>query len=293
MSTSNRTTGKSKLRRLFKLFLVGLAGAYVCVICSASYLYTYRLLHPGCPASAEERPDLTSITLTTRDGLILKGWWRAPQNGTVVLLVGGLGATRDSMLAEAEMLLRNGFGVLLADSRACAGSGSTLGLREVEDLHAMSDYAAGQPGVEKQAVMGFSVGGVTAILGAAQIPAIDGVIAMGNFPNLLEEITYTPAPLLSPDWQVQQLVALFYGLQTGIPPAQVSPLDALPQISPRPLLFIHGELEAPRTRPERQYQAAGEPRSLWIVPGVGHGGYYQAFPEEFERRVVEFLKNLP
>jgi fermentation-respiration switch protein FrsA (DUF1100 family) len=92
---------------------------------------------------------------------------------------------------------------------------------------------------------------------------------------------------------VQQLVLLFYWLQTGIPAAQVSPVDAIRQISPRPVLLIHGQREAPRTQPEAQLQAAGEPRSLWIVPGVGHGGYYQASPPEFERRVVEFLLNLP
>jgi fermentation-respiration switch protein FrsA (DUF1100 family) len=293
MSTSSRTTGKSRFRRRLNLFLVGLAGAYVCLVCGASFLYTYSLLHPGCPPSLGSRPGLASITLTTSEGLTLKGWWRAPQNGIVVLLIGGLGANRDSLLDEAEMLVQHGFGVLLADTRPCAGAGSTLGLREVEDLRAMSAYAASQPGVEKQAVMGFSVGGVTAILGAVQIPAIHGVIAMGNFPNLAQEISASSAPALSPDWQVQQLVLLFYWLQTGIPAAQVSPVDAIRQISPRPVLLIHGQREAPRTQPEAQLQAAGEPRSLWIVPGVGHGGYYQASPPEFERRVVEFLLNLP
>lgn len=293
MSISNPTTGKSRFLRLLRLFLVGLAGAYLCLICGSSYLYTYHLLHGNCPSSAAEISGLESISLTTRDGIKLLGWWRAPQNDVTVLLIGGLGANRDAMLPEAEMLIRHGYGVLLADARFCAGATSTIGLREVEDLRAMSDYAAHQPGVKKLVAMGFSAGGVTALLGAAQISEINGVIAMGNFANLLNEITYTPAPALSPDWQVQQLVVLFYWLQTGIWPAQVSPLDAIPQINPRPILFIHGENEAQRTHPELQYQAASGARSLWIVPGVGHGGYYQAQPAEFERRVLEFLQDLP
>jgi predicted alpha/beta-fold hydrolase len=37
------------------------------------------------------------------------------------------------------------------------------------------------------------------------------------------------------------------------------------------------------------YQAAGEPKELWILPHGGHGGYLQAEPEEFERRVVSFF----
>jgi hypothetical protein len=28
---------------------------------------------------------------------------------------------------------------------------------------------------------------------------------------------------------------------------------------------------------------------LWVVPGVGHGGYIQAWPEEYEARVISFF----
>ena len=293
MSTSNPTTGKSKFARLLRLFLAGLASAYVCLILASSYLYTYKILHVPCLPGLQEHTGLQSISLTTADGIPLRGWYRAPQNGTLVLLLGGLGATRDTMLPEAEMLMRHGFGVLLADTRSCAGALGSLGYFEVADLRAMADYAAAQPGVEKLGALGFSAGGVTVLLGAAEMPQIRGVVAMGNYPNLLQEITYSPAPTLSPEWELQQLVDLSYGLLTVITPAQVSPIDAIPKISPRAVLILHGELEAPRTQPERQYQAAGEPRSLWIVPGAGHGGYLQAQPQEFERRVVAFFSALP
>ncbi len=34
---------------------------------------------------------------------------------------------------------------------------------------------------------------------------------------------------------------------------------------------------------------AGEPKTLWVVPGAGHGEYYKVQPKEYKKRVVEFF----
>jgi hypothetical protein len=34
---------------------------------------------------------------------------------------------------------------------------------------------------------------------------------------------------------------------------------------------------------------ATDPKQLWGLPEVGHGGYYQAKPAEYEERVTVFL----
>jgi fermentation-respiration switch protein FrsA (DUF1100 family) len=67
----------------------------------------------------------------------------------------------------------------------------------------------------------------------------------------------------------------------------VSPLAHIAEIKPRPVFLIYGEFEADHG--QALYAAAGEPRQLWIVPGVGHGGYQTAYPDEYERRVIEFF----
>ena len=38
------------------------------------------------------------------------------------------------------------------------------------------------------------------------------------------------------------------------------------------------------------YAAAGEPKALWRLEGVGHVGARYAFPEEYRRRVLEWLE---
>jgi fermentation-respiration switch protein FrsA (DUF1100 family) len=40
---------------------------------------------------------------------------------------------------------------------------------------------------------------------------------------------------------------------------------------------------------ERLFQAAGEPKELWIEPELGHTEFDLVMPEEFERRVVGFF----
>jgi fermentation-respiration switch protein FrsA (DUF1100 family) len=56
--------------------------------------------------------------------------------------------------------------------------------------------------------------------------------------------------------------------------------------------IIHGELDglilAENSR--RLYAAAREPMELYILPNAGHGGFLQAAPEEYPRRILAFLE---
>jgi len=81
-------------------------------------------------------------------------------------------------------------------------------------------------------------------------------------------------------------VALF---SNTMPPPSLEDLAAL--ISPRPVFFIYavpgegGEAELT----ELFYEAAGEPKTIWRVPGAEHTGGIEAQPAEYERRVVGFF----
>ncbi|MCD4673217.1 MAG: hypothetical protein K8R77_11190, partial [Anaerolineaceae bacterium] len=222
------------MKRFLLRLVVIIVSSYVFLITGLSFLYTQNLLHPACPASAPARPGFDSVTLTTADGLDLQGWWRAPQNGAVILLLGGLGGNRDAMLTEAELLAEHGYGVLTLEYRHCAGETATVGYREIAELETMRDFAFSQPGSDWLGVLGFSVGGATAIRGAARMPEIQAVIAEGNYANFYDELTAAYGPPLSLQWQVQHLVIFFFRLRSGINPRHISPLDDLPDIAPRP-----------------------------------------------------------
>jgi fermentation-respiration switch protein FrsA (DUF1100 family) len=70
------------------------------------------------------------------------------------------------------------------------------------------------------------------------------------------------------------------------------PLRAVARIAPRPLLLI-----APREdrliswrQSLRLYEAAGEPKELVVVEGAAHAEAYAVGPEEYRRRVLDFLE---
>ena len=71
-----------------------------------------------------------------------------------------------------------------------------------------------------------------------------------------------------------------------------SPLPAMSMISPIPLLVIQGDRDSivPPHHAQRLYDAAREPKQLWIVPGAGH---IQALGEEVQRdRLANYFKQV-
>ena len=62
---------------------------------------------------------------------------------------------------------------------------------------------------------------------------------------------------------------------------------AVARISPRPILLIGGGSE--QSMLQHHYQAAGQPKKLWIIPEAGHIAGLDARPEEYEERVVGFF----
>ncbi|TLN05269.1 hypothetical protein FDZ74_13830 [bacterium] len=249
------------------------------------------MLEPGCDSSRSALPGYEDWSVPTAAGYSLPAWWRAGANGAAVILLPGNGGSRDTLLPDAEILSSHGYGVLSLSPRACLGLRSTLGLREAADLKSAAALVARQPGVEWIAVLGFSAGGTAAILGALDTPQIRAVIAEGHFRSLEYEIENSrPAPL-STEWQAQRWIELWYRLRSSAWPAQVSPIDTLPGLQPRPVLLVFGEREADNAGAADQLAAAGPSAELWIVPGAGHGGYLQANPREYEARLLGFLES--
>lgn len=267
--------------------------------------YAYALTHPGCSGPDQTPADIgipnyQEVTFvsrggpsTTPAGLKLKAWWVPSKNGAAVILIPGIGQARDGVLDQGVMLARHGYGVLWADPRPCAASGIafTSGYSEVNDVAGALAFVRAQPGVDpdRVGVLGFSVGGATAILSAAQLKDIQAVVSEGNFYNLGDDIANTGGNNSPLESLYYQAILFFYRRQTGIDARLISPINAIGQISPRPVLLIFGEHEIASGHAYEQLATAGEPRSLWVVPGIGHGGYIQTWPAEYEARVVGFF----
>lgn len=281
--------------RLLVFALLMLALLPLGVLTGVSYAYTGLFTRVPCSRPSRTLADVginrfEEVTFQTSDGVTAHSWSVPPSNGAVIILVPGLGGARDGMLDDAAILTRHGYGLLMYDSRQCnvPGARNTLGYTETNELLGAVEYLSRRDAQLRIGALGFSEGATVAIRGAARDERIGAVVAEGGFHNLAQHIWHgsqgSPVRQLV-EWQV----LMFYRLDTGVDPALVSPVTDISRISPRPVLLIYGEHEAERGGAELLFNAARDPKELWIVPGAGHGGYIGAAPQEYERRVIAFL----
>jgi pimeloyl-ACP methyl ester carboxylesterase len=263
------------------------------------------LVHPGRSRPARTPADLgvakwQEIQFLSADGLRLYGWFIPPDplaDGALLIYVHGLANNRGELLEQAIMLRAHGYGALLFDLRnhgESEGTITTLGHTEVDDLRGAVAFAQTLPGVnaDRIGVVGRSMGGAVAIRGAARIPEVRAVAVQSTYSSVEDNVAEgTRAFTGLPAFPFAPLVIWFGEREAGLDIGQVRPIDDVAQIAPRAVLFIHGELDG-AILPEnsvRLYEAAGEPKELYLVSGAGHGGFLDVAQTAFEQRLVRFF----
>lgn len=246
------------------------------------------------PASVGLRYD--DITFPSRiDNIELKGWFIPHANSAkTVIIAHGYRNNRAQddvpALSLGKELVDAGYNVLMFDFRNCGaspGEMTSFGQYEVRDLLGAVDYIRKTPGIAEHIILlGFSMGASTAILAASQEPAVDAVIADSPFADLKGHLSDKSKPL-------DFLMLPLFSMVTGLDPEQVSPVKAVPALSPRPLLLIHGEADRdiPVKNSKTVYEAAGDNAVLWVVPGADHLKSHARTGKDYVDKVIEFLNN--
>ena len=268
----------------------------------AAALFLRNTFLPRLPVTVS--PEVLSLPFETvrfhaTDGIPLEGWKiPASADRPWLILCHGLGANRADLLEIANGLHAAGFNLFLFDFRGHGGSGgrvTSFGWREQRDLEGALSFLGSQPDIPPQpyGVYGISMGGAVALMVAATDERLAAVAADSPYLSLEDTLgrhltLLYPVPRVPFVW----FVLATYRLRFGVWPRQVSPRDAAAQMSPRAVLLIHGA-EDPRMPAQgtRQiFDAASEPKSLWLVDGAGHMEGYGLAPEAYLDRVVEFFQ---
>ena len=278
--------------RLASLAFLSLALTLALLDLYASYRWVTSFQHPMriVPSGdwlRENNIPYQEIELTAADGIKLAAWYTPSQNGRVILLAHGYSGHRPEDIQV--MFAQNGYGVLAWDFRAHGASDgdiSTLGYYEQLDVEAALEYVLAQPDVKHVGAWGGSMGAATMLLSAAKHPEIEAVISDSAFPSL-EEIMKLNTPFKI----MQPFVLSFGSFFSGAEIDQVRPVNEIGKISPRAVFIIDGWDGAAiaMNSPYRLYDAADEPKLLWAEDGVPHLGTYGHAPQEYEKRVIEFL----
>jgi predicted alpha/beta hydrolase len=206
----------------------------------------------------------------------LSAWYIPPRNGAAVLLLPGAGAARTSVLGQAAVLARHGYGVLLADGRGHGRSGGhamDFGWWGGRDLAAAVSFLSRQPGVRpgKIAVLGESMGGEQGLAAMGADRRIRAVVAEGATGMQLADHGWrfhgiTGILDRGMEW-VQYTVA---GLLSGAPRPMSIP-DSIRAAAPRPALIIAAGAVANEPAAARWFQAASHASvQVWVVPHAGH-----------------------
>lgn len=288
------------LNLLYAFVGASLIGTAVVIVVLA-YWNACNLISPRrsliASTPAERGLSFEPVTFASPDGLRLAGWYISSHNGATIILCHGLGTNRADMLPQAILLAQHGYGSFLFDFRAhgeSEGEMVTYGYAETDDVLAAVDYLLSRSDVDPQriGILGGSLGAATAIRAAARSTHLKAVVAESAFTSLEDEVA-SSFKLFSglPAFPFAPLTVAFAQRQTGLRISEVRPIDDIPSIAPRPVFIIHGTDDdmIPAVQGLRLYEAAGEPKELWMVDMMGHGSALGIFPDEYEKRVIGFF----
>lgn len=250
----------------------------------------------GAPASpADIGLAYEDVRFTTDDGVTLSGWLMPAGRETraVVILLHGFSWHRLPWLTDFVPWLQPRYHILQFDFRGHGASGDaaiTLGTLEQRDVAAAVRFVEGR-GLGPVALMGISMGASVAIMAAPDLP-VAAVVADAAYADVRNPIANQMRDGRYPMVGLgSRLVVLTASLRARI--RLRSPIARVAAIAPRGLLLI-----APRedrlvswTQSVALYDAAAEPKELYVVDGAAHSDAHVVGGAEYERRVLGFLEH--
>ena len=222
------------------------------------------------------------------------GWLvRGARGHGIVLLVHSLRSNRVEMLSRARFLNRQGYAALLIDLRGhgeTPGERITFGAREAQDVEAAVAWLRNTFPGERIGAIGVSLGAAAVVLAKNPL-RLDAVVLESLHPTIDEAVenrlrlhlgNFGPvfSPLLL--WQLS--------FRLDVNPNELNPIDRIGNLN-SPLLLISGTDDHHTTvaETERLFDAARQPKEIWIVPGGGHFNMHTYAGREYESRILDFL----
>lgn len=259
----------------------------------------------------EERPELLEepedyglsceeVTVTTEDGLKLYGWYIPGTNGATVMVQHGSPGGRQDGLHEAQFLNRHGYNVLMGSFRAhdeSDGDLISLGYHERKDAAAWHQYLLDRDDIDPDRIgmFGESMGGGTGILYTAENKGIRALATASAFALTQETVeTLIEYELDPPNWAtpiLAQFIVFWAEREADFKVKELDTEAVIGQISPRPVLIIHGgdEDKISPDNGQRLFDRAGEPKEFWFVPEAGHVNFEKFRPQAYEQQVLAFF----
>jgi uncharacterized protein len=253
-------------------------------------------------AAAAASEVFSDVTLSTPDGSTLRAWFLSPRspNGDAVILLHGVSDNRLGMYGYGTWLLSKGYAVLLPDARGHSLSSglASYGLKESDDIHGWVDWLETAYHPRCVCGLGESMGAAQLLQSLAKESRFCAVVAESPFASF-REVAYArfgrefhTGPWLGSTFFRPTVDAgfLYVRLRYGLNMEEASPKRAV-EGTTTPVLLIHG-LDDRNIPPFHSDEIqAHNPTDVvvWKVPGALHTGAHKVAPQEFDRRVLDWL----
>jgi len=264
----------------------------------------------GCSAGAKllTRPDqkpvgaapidlhAVDIAIASDSGTTLRGWFVEGRRGQgAILLLHGVHANRLAMLQRARWFTGAGYAVLLIDFQAhgeSPGKNITFGYLESRDARAAFDELQRRAPGERIGIVGVSMGGAATLLAQPPLPA-DALVLEQVYPTIDEALDNRLRLYLGPfgPW-FESALERATSRRLHVDSAQLRPIDHI-RDQHEPVFVIAGDVDRHTTLAQSRalFDAAGEPKQMWIVAGAKHVDIAHYAPGEYENRVLAFFAN--
>jgi dipeptidyl aminopeptidase/acylaminoacyl peptidase len=287
-------------RRLtgFTIAVSGLAVVFLLACLVHKHVVVFTSPHRNTRVELPDNQNISAadITLTTVDGLEIAGWHIAGTQSKAIIVVHGIDTNRTAVLPEAESLAQAGYHILLIDLRGhglSEGNQNSYGYREALDVVAAVEYAASLPGVDHIGAVGTSLGGAAVARAATLDSRLEAVVITSSFSSLPEAVTdaFDNMALL-PTWPFAPLIVFLAERRVGVDIAQVNSARDLATLSPRAVMIIHGTADDlfPVYHAQKMFESAGQPKTLWLIEGLGHENPAVGREAEYQTRVTSFFE---
>jgi uncharacterized protein len=235
------------------------------------------------------------VTIPGAGHEIAGSWVDRGDASPVVLLLHAVRADRATMAPRARLLVQHGFSALLIDLQGhgeTPGTAITLGARESADVTAALSWIRRTAPGRRVGIIGCSLGGAALLL-AAQPVGVDAVVLEGVYPRIERAVENRVRLRVGP---LAPLLALLLIVQLKprlkVAASDLQPIESIARVG-APVLVAAGDRDVHTTLAESQdlYEAASEPKELWIVRGAEHEDLYAFDARAYEQHVLTFLVN--
>ena len=247
-----------------------------------------------------ERPFRRVVTYSF-DGLLLAGrYFHSDDSAAVAILFPGYrGTPSRDFCGGAQLLLKNGYNVLIVEERACcssAGHTISFGVNEQKDARTWIRYVREHFGEDRRILLcGISMGASVVLMAAEKPlpPNVLGIIADSPYTTPCAIIEHVGRSKGIPMKAAMPLVYAAARFPGGFDLDGADAVRAVKSIK-IPVLIIHGEADTyvPPEMSEEIRKANPELIERYTFPGAGHGLSYLYDPERYEKIFLGFCERV-